>query len=124
MLRPEVSLPRRRPRCPSNWADRATGTTASVGCATRTLLALMNTGYYDEAKAWRDWLLRAAAGSPDDIQIMYGVAGERWLTEREVPWLDGHENSKPVRVGNAAADQLQLDVYGEVMDALHQARVG
>jgi GH15 family glucan-1,4-alpha-glucosidase len=92
--------------------------------ATLTLLALMNVGYYDEARAWRDWLLRAAAGSPDQIQIMYGVAGERWLAEREVPWLGGYENSKPVRIGNAAADQLQLDVFGEVADALHQARIG
>jgi GH15 family glucan-1,4-alpha-glucosidase len=92
--------------------------------ATLTLLALMNVGYYDEARAWRDWLLRAAAGSPDQIQIMYGVAGERWLAEREVPWLGGYENSKPVRIGNAAADQLQLDVFGEVADALHHARVG
>jgi GH15 family glucan-1,4-alpha-glucosidase len=92
--------------------------------ATLTLLALMNTGYYDEAKAWRGWLLRAAAGSPTEIQIMYGPAGERWLAEREVPWLSGYENSKPVRIGNAAADQLQLDVFGEVMDALHHARAG
>jgi GH15 family glucan-1,4-alpha-glucosidase len=92
--------------------------------ATLTLLSLMNAGYYDEARAWRDWLLRAAAGSPEQIQIMYGVTGKRWLAEREVPWLDGYESSKPVRIGNAAADQLQLDVYGEVMDALHHARAG
>jgi len=92
--------------------------------ATLTLLSLMNAGYYDEARAWRDWLLRAAAGSPDQIQIMYGVTGKRWLAEREVPWLNGYESSKPVRVGNAAADQLQLDVYGEVADALHHARAG
>ena len=92
--------------------------------ATLTLLALMNAGYYDEAQAWRDWLLRAAAGSPAELQIMYGIAGERWLAEREVPWLSGYEGSKPVRIGNAAADQLQLDVYGEVIDALHHARVG
>jgi GH15 family glucan-1,4-alpha-glucosidase len=92
--------------------------------ATLTLLSLMNAGYYDEARAWRNWLLRAAAGSPDQIQIMYGVTGKRWLAEREVPWLDGYESSKPVRIGNAAADQLQLDVYGEVMDALHHARAG
>jgi GH15 family glucan-1,4-alpha-glucosidase len=116
---PTTSLPEQLGG-PRNWDYRF----CWLRDATLTLLALMNTGYYDEAKAWRDWLLRAAAGSPDDIQIMYGVAGERWLAEREVPWLDGHENSKPVRVGNAAADQLQLDVYGEVMDALHQARVG
>jgi GH15 family glucan-1,4-alpha-glucosidase len=92
--------------------------------ATLTLLSLMNAGYYEEARAWRDWLMRAAAGSPDQIQIMYGVTGTRWLAEREVPWLDGYERSKPVRIGNAAADQLQLDVYGEVMDALHHARAG
>jgi GH15 family glucan-1,4-alpha-glucosidase len=92
--------------------------------ATLTLLALMNTGYYEEARAFRGWLLRAAAGSPSDLQIMYGVAGERWLAEHEVHWLCGYENSKPVRIGNAAADQLQLDVYGEVMDAAHHARAG
>jgi GH15 family glucan-1,4-alpha-glucosidase len=92
--------------------------------ATLTLLALMNAGYYEEARAWRDWLLRASAGSPAEIQIMYGVAGERWLAEHEVPWLGGYENSKPVRIGNAAADQLQLDVYGEVADAFHHARIG
>jgi GH15 family glucan-1,4-alpha-glucosidase len=92
--------------------------------ATLTLLALMNAGYYDEARAWRDWLLRAAAGSPSEIQIMYGIAGERWLAEREVPWLAGYEGSRPVRIGNAAADQLQLDVFGEVADALHHARLG
>ena len=90
--------------------------------ATLTLLALMNAGYFEEARAWRDWLLRAAAGSPADIQPMYGVAGERWLAEREAPWLGGYEGSKPVRIGNAAADQLQLDVFGEVADALHHAR--
>jgi GH15 family glucan-1,4-alpha-glucosidase len=92
--------------------------------ATLTLLALMNAGYYDEAQAWRDWLVRAAAGSPEQTQIMYGIAGERRLTEWEVPWLPGYENSRPVRVGNAAHGQLQLDVYGEVMDALHQGRRG
>ena len=92
--------------------------------ATLTLLALMNAGYYEEAGAWRDWLLRAAAGSPKDLQIMYGVAGERWLAERELPWLGGYEGSKPVRIGNAAADQLQLDVFGEVADALYHARIG
>jgi GH15 family glucan-1,4-alpha-glucosidase len=92
--------------------------------ATLTLLALMDAGYYQEASAWRDWLLRAAAGSPSQVQIMYGLAGERRLKEWEVPWLPGYEGSRPVRVGNAAHDQLQLDVYGEVMDALHQARRG
>jgi GH15 family glucan-1,4-alpha-glucosidase len=92
--------------------------------ATLTLVALMDAGYYDEARAWRDWLLRAAAGSPDQVQIMYGLAGERRLLEWEVPWLPGYENSHPVRIGNAAHGQLQLDVFGEVIDALHQARRG
>jgi GH15 family glucan-1,4-alpha-glucosidase len=92
--------------------------------ATLTLLALMDGGYFREAAAWRDWLLRAAAGSPEQVQIMYGLSGERLLREWEIPWLPGYENSKPVRVGNAAHEQLQLDVYGEVMDALHQARLG
>ncbi len=92
--------------------------------ATLTLLALMNAGYYDEAGAWRDWLLRAAAGAPSQVQIMYGIAGERRLPEMDLPWLPGYENSLPVRIGNGAAGQLQLDVFGEVMDALHQARNG
>ncbi len=92
--------------------------------ATLTLLALMNCGYYDEARAWRDWLLRAAAGAPSQLQIMYGVAGERRLIEYELSWLPGYEGSRPVRVGNAASGQLQLDVYGELMDALHQGRRG
>jgi GH15 family glucan-1,4-alpha-glucosidase len=92
--------------------------------ATLTLLALMNAGYFDEARAWTDWLLRAAAGAPSQTQIMYGIAGERRLPEYEMPWLPGYENSSPVRVGNAAHGQLQLDVYGEVMDTLHQARKG
>ena len=90
--------------------------------ATLTLLALMNGGYYDEAQMWRDWLLRAAAGSPSQIQIMYGIRGERRLTEWEVAWLPGYEKSEPVRIGNAAHQQLQLDIFGEVMDALYQAR--
>jgi GH15 family glucan-1,4-alpha-glucosidase len=92
--------------------------------ATLTLLALMDSGYFDEAAAWRDWLVRAAAGSPAQMQIMYGIAGEHRLTEWEVPWLPGYEGSHPIRIGNAAYSQLQLDVYGEVMDALHQARRG
>jgi len=91
--------------------------------ATLTLLALMNAGYIDEAQAWREWLLRAGAGSPEQLQIMYGIAGERRLTEWEVPWLPGYEGAVPVRIGNAAYGQRQLDVFGEVMDALHQARV-
>ncbi|HVT35581.1 MAG TPA: glycoside hydrolase family 15 protein [Nevskiaceae bacterium] len=92
--------------------------------ATLTLLALMNCGYYDEAASWRSWLERTAAGSPEQIQIMYGIAGERRLQEWLVEWLPGYQGSAPVRVGNAAAGQLQLDVYGEVMDALHQGRRG
>jgi GH15 family glucan-1,4-alpha-glucosidase len=90
--------------------------------ATLTLLALLQAEHVDEALHWRRWLLRAVAGSADDAQIMYGVAGERRLTEFEVPWLPGYEGSAPVRVGNAASEQLQLDVFGEVMDALYQAR--
>ena len=90
--------------------------------ATLTLIALMDAGFYDEAQSWREWLLRAIAGSPDQAQIMYGIAGERRLTEVELPWLPGHQGSAPVRVGNAAHSQLQLDTFGEVMDALHQAR--
>jgi len=91
---------------------------------TLTLVALMHAGYYEEAQAWREWSLRAVAGSPEQVQIMYGIGGERILTEWSVPWLPGYENSQPVRVGNAAHGQLQLDVYGEVMDANHQARRG
>ena len=90
--------------------------------ATLTLLAFMDAGFVEEAKAWRDWLVRAVAGDPHQMQIMYGLAGERRLSEWEVPWLSGYENSRPVRIGNAAHSQLQLDVYGELMDALHQAR--
>jgi GH15 family glucan-1,4-alpha-glucosidase len=90
--------------------------------ATLTLLALVRAGYVEEAGAWRDWLLRAIAGSPEDLQIMYGVAGERRLTELELPWLSGYEGSQPVRVGNGASDQRQLDVYGEVVDALYRSR--
>jgi GH15 family glucan-1,4-alpha-glucosidase len=92
--------------------------------ATLTLLAFMGAGYFDEANAWREWLVRAVAGSPEQMQIMYGIAGERRLTEMEVPWLPGYEGSAPVRVGNAASVQLQLDVYGEVMDVLYQGCKG
>ncbi len=90
--------------------------------ATFTLLALMHAGYYDEARTWRDWLFRAVAGSPDQLQIMYGLGGERRLTEWEVPWLPGFEGSRPVRIGNAAVNQTQLNVYGEVLDALYHAQ--
>jgi GH15 family glucan-1,4-alpha-glucosidase len=92
--------------------------------ATLSLLALMNVGYYEEAAAWKNWLLRAVAGNPQQAQIMYGIAGERRLTEWEVDWLAGYEGAKPVRIGNGAHGQLQLDVYGEVMDALYQAFKG
>ena len=92
--------------------------------ATFTLYAFYTAGYFEEAVAWRDWLLRAVAGRPDQVQIMYGVLGERRLTELELPWLAGYEGSKPVRIGNAASDQFQLDIYGEVMDALHLTRSG
>ena len=116
---PTTSLPEQLGG-PRNWDYRF----CWLRDATLTLLALMNSGYYDEACAWRDWLLRAAAGSPSQIRIMYGLAGDKRLAEWEVPWLAGYEGSKPVRIGNAAADQLQLDVFGEVLDAMHQARVG
>jgi GH15 family glucan-1,4-alpha-glucosidase len=89
--------------------------------ATFTLLALLNAGYTDEARAWREWLMRAVAGKPDQIQIMYGLSGERRITEIELPWLPGFEGSRPVRTGNAAYGQFQLDVFGEVLDATHHA---
>ena len=91
--------------------------------ATLTIVALIDAGYLDEARAWRSWLFRAAAGDPSDLQIMYGVAGERRLPEFEVDWLPGFEGSAPVRVGNAASEQIQLDVYGEVIDAFYTSRL-
>ena len=90
--------------------------------ATFTLYALLIAGYEEEARAWREWLLRAAAGRPADLQILYGIAGERRLIELDLPWLPGYEGATPVRTGNAAASQFQLDVYGEVMDVFHVAR--
>jgi GH15 family glucan-1,4-alpha-glucosidase len=90
--------------------------------ATFTLYALMMCGHLDEAKAWREWLLRAVAGQASQINIMYGLSGERRLTELELEWLSGYENSRPVRIGNAAHKQLQLDIFGEVLDAMHVAR--
>jgi GH15 family glucan-1,4-alpha-glucosidase len=90
--------------------------------ATFTLYSLLVAGYKDEARSWREWLLRAVAGEASKLQIMYGAAGERWLNEIEVDWLPGYEGSAPVRVGNAAVNQFQLDVYGEVLDSLHEAR--
>jgi GH15 family glucan-1,4-alpha-glucosidase len=91
--------------------------------ATFTLLALMNSGYSEEASCWRDWLLRSVAGAPAHMQIMYGIMGQRRLLEWEADWLPGYEGARPVRIGNAAHAQLQLDVYGELMDAFHQARM-
>jgi GH15 family glucan-1,4-alpha-glucosidase len=87
-----------------------------------TLYALLNAGYREEAESWRRWLLRAAAGHPEQLRIMYSVSGERWLPEHELPWLAGYENSAPVRIGNLAACQRQLDVYGELMEVFHAAR--
>jgi GH15 family glucan-1,4-alpha-glucosidase len=101
-----------------NWDYRFTW----LRDATLTLLTMVEAGYVDEARSWRDWLMRTIAGSSSELQILYGLAGERRLTEVEVPWLSGYEGSRPVRIGNAARDQLQLDVYGEVFDALFQAR--
>lgn len=103
---------------PRNWDYRF----CWIRDATLTLYALMTAGYREEASAWRDWLLRAVAGSPSQLQIMYGISGERRLPELELPWLPGYEDSRPVRIGNAAGDQLQLDIWGELMDALYLAR--
>jgi GH15 family glucan-1,4-alpha-glucosidase len=103
---------------PRNWDYRY----CWLRDASYTLQALLAAGYETEAKAWREWLLRAVAGDPATLQIMYGVDGTRRLPELELPWLSGYEKSLPVRTGNAAADQLQLDVWGEVLDALHLAR--
>jgi GH15 family glucan-1,4-alpha-glucosidase len=103
---------------PRNWDYRY----CWLRDATFTLYALIGAGILDEAKAWHEWLLRAAAGAPDDLQIVYGVAGERRLEEYEIPWLPGYEDAIPVRVGNGAVRQLQLDVYGEVLDAFYVAR--
>ncbi|MFB7544405.1 glycoside hydrolase family 15 protein [Streptomyces zaomyceticus] len=101
-----------------NWDYRA----CWLRDSSLTLGALLAAGYVDEACAWRDWLLRSVAGDPADLQIMYGPAGERRLPETTLPWLRGYADSAPVRTGNAAVDQFQLDVYGEVMDSLHRAR--
>src|SRR5450631_87485 len=114
---PTTSLPE-HPGGVRNWDYRY----CWLRDATFTLNALLLAGYNEEATAWREWLLRAVAGSPDDLQIVYGVTGVRRLDEIELPWLPGYEASKPVRVGNAASRQFQLDVYGEVMDCLHLAR--
>lgn len=90
--------------------------------ATITLYSLLSAGYEEEARAWREWLLRAVAGSPAEVQILYGIRGERRLPEYELPWLPGYEGSRPVRIGNGAHDQLQLDVWGELMDTMHLCR--
>ena len=90
--------------------------------ATLTLNALLNAGYLDEARDWREWLFRAIAGSPSELNIVYGLRGERRLTELELPWLPGYENSVPVRTGNAAYQQFQLDIFGEVFNTLFQCR--
>ncbi|EFL27215.1 glycoside hydrolase, family 15 [Streptomyces himastatinicus ATCC 53653] len=102
-----------------NWDYRFTW----LRDAAITLSSLLRTGYREEARAWREWLLRAVAGDPENLQIMYGIAGERELSEAELTWLPGYEDSQPVRVGNGAAGQLQLDVYGEVTEALHLAHM-
>ncbi|HEX2111594.1 MAG TPA: glycoside hydrolase family 15 protein [Gaiellaceae bacterium] len=121
--RPAASSPPRRRRSPSSSEASGTGNRYCwVRDATFALYALMTAGYTGEARAWRDWLVRAVAGDPTQMQIMYGVAGERRLTELELGWLPGYEGSAPVRIGNDASTQYQLDVYGELMDALHQAR--
>jgi len=116
---PTTSLPEQLGG-PRNWDYRY----CWLRDATFTLLSLMNGGYYQAARDWREWLLRAVAGSPKQLQIMYGIEGERRLTELELSWLPGYEGAAPVRIGNAASGQLQLDVYGEVMDALYQGRRG
>ena len=114
---PTTSLPE-SPGGTRNWDYRY----CWLRDATFTLYALLIAGYTREARAWREWLLRAAAGSPQDLQILYGIAGERRLDERELSWLPGYRGACPVRTGNAAYSQHQLDVYGEVFDALHLAR--
>jgi len=114
---PTTSLPE-RVGGPRNWDYRF----CWLRDATLMLLAMLHAGYTDEARRWRTWLLRAVAGDPADLQIMYGVAGERRLMEWEADWLPGYRGSSPVRIGNAASDQLQLDVYGEVIDTLFQGR--
>jgi GH15 family glucan-1,4-alpha-glucosidase len=115
---PTTSLPE-IPAGPKNWDYRF----CWLRDATFTLLALMNSGYTEEASEWHNWLLRAVAGSPDDMQIMYGIMGQRRLLEWEADWLPGYEGAQPVRIGNAAHAQLQLDVYGELIDAFHQGRM-
>jgi GH15 family glucan-1,4-alpha-glucosidase len=116
---PTTSLPE-QPGGTRNWDYRY----CWLRDATLTLIALMGGGYYEEAQSWRDWLHRSIAGNADELQIMYGVAGERHLLEWQADWLPGYLGAKPVRIGNAASQQLQLDVYGEIMAALHLSRAG
>jgi len=114
---PTTSLPE-QPGGQRNWDYRI----CWLRDATFTLLALIHAGYHKEARRWRDWLARSVAGSPEQIQVMYGLGGEHRLLEWEVPWLPGYKNARPVRVGNAASTQLQLDIYGELSDVLHLTR--
>ncbi|MGH6934935.1 MAG: glycoside hydrolase family 15 protein [Methylocella sp.] len=114
---PTTSLPEQLGGC-RNWDCRF----CWLRDATFTLLALMNAGYAHEAMRWRAWLIRALGGEPALVQILYGLGGERYIPERTLPWLSGYAGAKPVRIGNAAAGQLQLDIYGEVLDALYQSR--
>jgi GH15 family glucan-1,4-alpha-glucosidase len=112
---PTTSLPE-QPGGARNWDYRF----CWLRDATFTLIALMHAGYREEAQAWGAWLRRSVAGSPTQLQTLYGLAGERWVQEWEVPWLTGYQGASPVRIGNAASTQLQLDVYGELLDALYQ----
>nr|WP_294523892.1 glycoside hydrolase family 15 protein [uncultured Rhodopila sp.] len=112
---PTTSLPE-QPHGARNWDYRF----CWLRDATFTLLALMHAGYREEAQAWGAWLRRSVAGSPSQLQILYGIGGERWIQEWTVPWLPGYQGASPVRVGNAASTQLQLDVYGELIDAIYQ----
>jgi GH15 family glucan-1,4-alpha-glucosidase len=114
---PTTSLPE-QPGGVRNWDYRF----CWLRDSTFTMYALLHSGFREEAAAWRDWLVRAVAGRPDQTRIMYGIAGERRLTELQLPWLRGYADSRPVRIGNGAADQFQLDVFGEVMDTLYLAR--
>lgn len=116
---PTTSLPEQRGGA-LNWDYRF----CWLRDATFTLLALMNAGYSKEAAAWQQWLVRAVGGDASQVQILYGLRGERQIPESEIPWLRGYENSKPVRIGNQAASQFQLDIFGETADALYQARRG
>ncbi len=112
---PTTSLPE-QPGGTRNWDYRY----CWLRDATFTLLALMHAGYKDEARAWGAWLRRSVAGTPAQLQTLYGLGGERWVQEWEVPWLSGYQGAAPVRIGNAASSQLQLDVFGELIDALYQ----